>query len=137
MCMLVTHPANSRPAVPDLYLQIDHALAHLDEGRAVDVIVGNRGDATNRENFDALLEVRVKGQPVCRAMTNFVTPIEPGQSIHALRFELGPAGGRPVESFFVRASIRYWGRARRGPDKETTFALPAGRGKCVVLKPVQ
>ena len=137
MCMLATGSANPRPPAPDLYLQIDHALSQVDDGRAIDVVVGNRGDAANRENFDAVLEVSTKGDPLCRAMTIFVTPIEPGQSVHALRFELSPASGRPVESYLVRGSIRYWDRMHRGSLKEISFALPGGRGKCIALKPVQ
>lgn len=137
MCMLVTHPASPRTPAADLYVEIDRALPAADGGRTVDVIVGNRGDAVNRENFDALLEVVVKGQPVCRAATNFVTPIGPGQSIRALRFELHSATARPIELYTVRASIRYWDRTRSGPQKVTVFALLPGRGRCVALKPVQ
>src|SRR5436309_41355 len=103
MCMLVTGPFSSRTPAANLYVEIDHALAQPDEARTIDVIVGNRGDAVNHENFDALLKVLMKGQPVCRAATNFVTPIGPGQSIRALRFELHPADTRPIEAYIVRA----------------------------------
>jgi hypothetical protein len=137
MCLLLTHPAGSRMPAPDLYVEIDQALAQPDDGRTIDVIVGNRGDAVNRENFDALLEVLVKGQPVCRAATNFVTPIAAGQSIRALRFELRFSNARPVEPYIVRGSIRYWDHTRSGTQKETKFALPPGRGRCTALKPVQ
>ncbi len=137
MCLLLTHPVGSRTPAPDLYVEIDQALAQPDDGQTIDVIVGNRGDAVNRENFDALIEVHVKGQTVCHAATNFVTPIGPGQSIRALRFELRPSNARPVEPYIVRASIRYWDRARHPTQKETNFALPPGRGRCIALKPVQ
>jgi hypothetical protein len=137
MCLLVTYPVSSRTPAPDLYIEIDQAVAQPDDGRTIDVVVGNRGDAINRENFDALLEVLVKGQPICRATTNFVTPIGPGQSIRAFRFELHPANRQPLEAYVVRASIHYWDRTHGGTQKETDFALPAGPGKCIALKPVQ
>jgi hypothetical protein len=118
-------------------LNIDHALVQSDGTRTIDVIVGNRGDAVNRDNFDALLEVFAKQQPVCHAGTNFVTPIGPGQSIRALRFELHPASMRAIEPYTVRASIRYWDRNRGGTQNESSFALPIGRAKCAALKPPQ
>ena len=137
MCLLVTHALGSRTPAPDLYVEIDQALAQSDDGRTIDVVIGNRGDAVNRENFDALLEVLVKGEPVCRAATNFVTPLGPGQSIRALRFQLRPTSIRAVEAYTVRASIRYWDRNRSGTQKESNFALPEGSAKCVALKPPQ
>ncbi len=131
MFLALSHPAT------DLYVDIDGVVEQRSGSHTIDIIVGNRGDTANRENFDALLEVLAKGQLVCRAATNFVTPIGPGQSIRALEFELRPSDPRSIERFTVRASIRYWDRTRVGTQKEVKVALPAGRGKCIALKPVQ
>ena len=124
-------------AMPGLYLDIDRPLEQPSGSRIVDVIVGNRGDATNHENFDALLEVRTKSGAVCQAATNFVTPIAPGQSVRALRFELTPSNSRAVERFTLRASIQYWDKAHAGLEKQALLTLPPGQGKCVALKPPQ
>jgi hypothetical protein len=124
-------------AAADLYVDIDSGVEQHSASRTVDIIVGNRGDSTNRENFDATLDVQAHGQTICHATTNFVTPIGPGQSIRALRFELQPANREPLDAYIVRASIHYWDRARAGPQKETTIALPAGHARCIALKPVQ
>jgi hypothetical protein len=138
MWLLVTHPVSSRPPAPDLYVEIDLAVPPDDDGPTVDVIVGNRGDAVNRDNFDAYLEVLVKGRPVCHATTNFITPIGPGQSIQALRFELHPENVHSTsEPYTVRAAILFWDRVRGGTQKITTVALPPGRARCIALKPVQ
>jgi hypothetical protein len=137
MCLATVHPADSSNSAADLFVEIDRAAAQPNDGVRIDVIVGNRGGTPHRDNFDAFLEVTMKGQTVCRAVTNFVTPIGPNQSIHALRFELHPAGTRNIENYKVRASIRYWDRTRSGPQKETAFGLPPGRGRCIALKPLQ
>jgi hypothetical protein len=122
----------------DLYVEIEPPVTQADDARRVDVIVGNRGGAAHRENFDAYLEVTANGKQLCRAATNFVTPIGPGQSIHAFRFEVHPVGARSTnQAYTVRASIRYWDHSRGTTRKEATIALPQGRGKCVVLKPMQ
>jgi hypothetical protein len=131
MYLAISHPA------AELYVNIDNGVEEHSGNRTADIIVGNRGDATNHENFDASLDVLANGQSICHATTNFVTPIGPGQSIRALRFELQPANRGPLHAYIVRASIHYWDRTRVGPQRETTIALPAGRAKCVALKPVQ
>ncbi len=124
-------------AMSGLYIDVDRPLEQPSGSRTVDVIVGNRGEATNHENFDARLEVRTKSGAVCQAMTNFVTPMAPGQSIRALRFELWPSDARVVERFTLCTSIHYWDRTRAGPQKEALLALPPGRGRCIALKPPQ
>ena len=135
--LLAMNLISSQTPAAKVYVDIDNVVEQRSGSRTVDIIVANRGAATNHENFDALLEVRARGELVCRATTNFVTPIGPGQSIRALRFELQPAKPRPPDAYIVRASIHYWDHTRIGTQKETKFALPAGRGKCIALKPVQ
>jgi hypothetical protein len=137
MSVAVSQPLLASTSGADLYVEIDHPVTQADDGRTVDVIVGNRGTSVHRDNFDALLEVAANGKQLCSAATNFVTPIGPGQSIHALRFELRPAGAHSgSEPYSVRASIRYWD-SRRTTQKEKTFAFPDGGCRCVALKPMQ
>jgi len=137
MSVAVSQTVLSSTPGADLYVEIDHPVTQVDDGRAVDVIVGNRGSSIHRENFDALLEVMANGKQLCRAATNFVTPIGPGQSIHALRFELRPDGAHSgSEPYHVRASIRYWD-SRGTTQQEANFAFPRGGCRCVALKPMQ
>jgi hypothetical protein len=138
MCLAILQPSAFSASSADLFVEIDRTVAQPNDGVRIDVIVGNRGGTPHRDNFDAFLDVTMKGQPVCRAATNFVTPIGPGQSIHALRFDLRPADARTdAVPYLVRASLRYWDRNRGTTQKEATIALPPGRGSCVALKPAQ
>src|SRR5437868_3894108 len=119
------------------YIDIDRPVQQPSGSRSVDVIVGNRGDPSDHESFDAVLEVRTKSGAVCSATTNFVTPIAPGQSIRALRFDLRPFDSQTAERFTLRASIHYWDKARASLEKKVLLMLPPGRGSCIALKPPQ
>jgi hypothetical protein len=131
--------ASGGPRTPqtELYLEIEASVAQTSGAQTVDVIVGNRGTAVSGDNFDAFLSVEWNGKMLCRSMTNFITPIAPGESIRALRFELRPVASQVVQPYTVRASTRFWDRGRDGPQKQTIVALPPGRATCVPLKPVQ
>ncbi|MDQ6801032.1 MAG: hypothetical protein M3041_09370 [Acidobacteriota bacterium] len=111
-------------------------MAQASGAQTVDVIVGNRGTAVSADNFDAILDVEWNGKTLCRATTNFVTPIAPGESMRALRFELRPSSSAE-QQYTVRASTRFWDRGRAGTQKQVIVALPSGRATCVPLKPVQ
>jgi hypothetical protein len=128
---------SSPSARTDLYIEIEASVAQASGAQTVDVIVGNRGTAVSGDNFDAFLEVEWNGKTVCRSTTNFVTPIAPGESIRALRFELRPGTSAEVQQYTVRASTRFWDRGRAGTQKQVIVALPPGRATCVPLKPVQ
>lgn len=121
----------------DLYIGIEACVTQAAGARTVDVIVGNRGTAASGDNFDAILEVESNGESLCRSSTNFITPIAPGESIRALRFELHPGASAEVRQYTVRASTRFWDRGRAGAQKQLIVALPQGRATCVPLKPVQ
>jgi hypothetical protein len=117
----------------DLYIEIVQASGT----QSVDVIVGNRGTAVSLDNFDALLEAERKGKVICRATTNFITPIGAGESIRALRFEVAATQSAAMQPYTIRASIRFWDRGRNGRQEEMIVALPMGRATCVPLKPAQ
>lgn len=121
----------------DLYVEIEASVTQASGVRTVDVIVGNRGTAVSSDNFDAILEVESNTKTLCRSTTNFITPIAPGESIRALRFELRPGTSAEVQQYTVRASTRFWDRGRPGAQKQMIVALPKGRATCVPLKPVQ
>lgn len=110
-------------AMPSLYIEIDRPLGQPSRRRTVDVIVGNGGGATNHENFDALLEVRIRDATVCQAATNFVTPMAPGQSVRALRFELRPSDQLALEPFTLRASIQFWDKTHGSVEREMLLTL--------------
>jgi hypothetical protein len=130
-------PGSPRTPRNELYIEIEASVAQASGAQTVDVIVGNRGTAVSGDNFDAFLAVESNGKILCRSTTNFITPIAPGESIRALRFELRPGPSPAVQQYTVRASTRFWDRGRDGPQKQTIVALPPGRATCVSLKPVQ
>lgn len=137
MCVAVSPMSHAALAGAHLYIEIARPVRRLDNGRNVDVVIGNGGTSVHRENFDATLEVAVNGKPLCSATTNFVTPIGAGQTIHALRLDVGPAASPPDASYTLRASLRFWDTSIGATQTQTTVALPPGRAKCIALKPRQ
>lgn len=133
--LVSTSPAQLRQA--ELYVDIERVVAGANGSQIVDVIIGNRGQLVSRDNFDAVIETQRNGKTLCRAMTNFVTPIAPGESIRALRLQVAGDASSAVASYAVRAWIRPWDHARNGIQKEVVIALLPGRATCVALKPLQ
>jgi hypothetical protein len=131
MSLVLGGSPSPRAAQTDLYIEIAQAT------QSVDVIVGNRGTAVSLDNFDALLEAEWKGKVLCRATTNFITPIGPGESIRALRFEVAATQPAAMQPYTIRASIRFWDRGRKGRQEQMIVALPLGRATCLLLKPAQ
>lgn len=124
-------------ASADLYIDITPATPQPTGTRAVDVVIGNRSKTYSRDNFDAFLEAEVFGKMVCRAQTNFMTPIAAGESVRTFRFALASAQKDALQPYTIRASIIFWDHARGGTQQEATMALPAGRATCIALKPAQ
>lgn len=140
LLLVAVHAAASPPrcrAASGLSIAIGPATTQHSGTRTVDAIVSNRGEKPNADNFDADLEVRLSGRLVCRASTNFVTPVDGGQSVPALRFEVRPSDSSAVEMYMVRAAIRYWSSAQKRVQIKTNVVLPPGAGSCIALKPVQ
>ena len=123
--------APSRPPHADVYVEIEAG------SQIVDVVVGNRGELVSHDNFDVVMQTDRKGKMVCRAMTNFVTPIGPGESIRALRLQMVNAPSGAVEPYAIRVSIQPWDRTRGGVEKRAVVDLPSGLATCIALKPVQ
>lgn len=103
----------------------------------VDVVIGNRGTAVSRENFDAWLDVANKDKSQCRCTTNFITPIAPGESIRALRLEITSDAASTRQLWAVRASARFWDHNRRELRKDALILLRTGTARCIALKPMQ
>ena len=123
--------APSRPPHAEVYVDIAAG------SQIVDVIVGNRGELVSHDNFDVVMQTDRKGKMVCRAMTNFVTPIGPGESIRALRLQMVSGQSGATEPYTIRASIQPWDPTRGGVEKRAVVELPPGSALCIALKPVQ
>jgi hypothetical protein len=135
LLLVAAAPSHVRHA--ELYIEIEPAVSDVHGNQIVDVVIGNRGALASRDNFDAAIAIEGNGKPICRAVTNFVTPIAPGESIHALRFQMPGNASSAAAKFAVLGSIRPWDHNQTVIQKEAVITLLPGTATCFALKPIQ
>lgn len=128
------------PPPADLFIRSERVST-----RSVEGTVGNAGGVINTGAFEAAVEVRAAGTVVCRASTNFVTPLDPGTIVRTFLVDVsGARSGAPPSHYTVRFSIVFLDGTHaadaNGDNNEQTISIELPRGdsvRCRTLKPRQ
>ena len=129
--------AESQSPAVDIFIRSER----MEEG-SVEVSVGNAGRGASTLPFDASVEVKKDGRILCRASTNFVTPLDSGTVVRAFRIEVGGSMRDPATRYQARSSVSFppgAGDGNPANDQQTIDIVTAESSviRCVTLKPRQ